>query len=531
MRLGLVLLLLLGNIFVLERFFSQQNFSLFDLRNDFLVGKRTMKMSLMGCDFFLMGRAAVAQGEAHLHRWFGHQEIRTTRPHTLKEISLKAALHDKGRLLISWNYEGIEISPGNSFFYRINATGIRTSKEPVPLEFSADYKPNFITRLSARSRGEELPGNSLDLTLKFTEGRLYFFQDDREIFWVTLLSDKGILRIQGNEFPVTVDDIEIIDKDEESTSADFEPPFSLLIPSLFLVVVSAAIAGIYRMRPTWIPILRNSLYFSLLTFSSIWISDRYHFSNFQLQHFGAVISNELGSEILTHAEKVRHQFFSRFAKTQITHEALGEFYPLDQISMGPLYCTERRECNHIFEADFSQRGSPRLLLVGTSQSVGSGAETLNDTFFVKLHKKILVKKPKLISLNISLSGAFPQEMLTKYRSAVKDFKPDIILINLGHNGVLLDYQSAIPEMLALRGKAKTFLINEPSTNLIKEKIILSGYNETIAREYKVTVIPLLQNYLNYDGQKGNIWWDHVHFNNLGHELTAEYLFEKISPSL
>src|SRR5262249_59775095 len=82
----------------------------------------------------------------------------------------------------------------------------------------------------------------------------------------------------------------------------------------------------------------------------------------------------------------------------------------------------------------------RIAFLGTSQTYGSGAERISETFVARCHG-LLAQALGDISVetyNFSISGSNSTELLSKYTGSWRFSRPDLLLINLSTNDWKID---------------------------------------------------------------------------------------------
>lgn len=531
-----IFVLLMANAIIFERFLSQQTFSLLELRNEIIVSKRRMEMTLMGSDFYLLGRAAVAQGKLHLDRWFGFQEVTFHEPFDLKSLSVEVAVHNRGNFTVfrtdpAGFSEGFRISRTSLDYFRATPNGEWIHQETFGVPKLRTHSPGILNRLSASARNEELPEFELDLELQEHARNLKVTIDGILLKEFSVTGTDGVWGIRGNDQPVTIDEVVVRTKSGRVFRESFEPPVDVLLVLVFSLATGLSFLGLVFLRlrrPAVYSGLFFSLYVSLITISAIFLIDRYHLTNFQFELFGNLLRSRTQQEVrLIEFERARFSFFGQFLGRQVSHEILHSAYPERQIWRGPISCAGSTEC--FAGIPSARQPGPRLLLIGSSQTIGAGASVLENTFFVKLHRALLPRWKQLHSRNISVSGGTPAEMLDLARETVREFVPDILIINLGVNSAtIVDYRAAMKGFVALKGTAKVFIVNEAALGKEHKMKEIIAFNGELCRRHGFTLVHLYENIDGYTRTgKASVWWDFVHFNDLGNDLAARAISREI----
>jgi lysophospholipase L1-like esterase len=180
----------------------------------------------------------------------------------------------------------------------------------------------------------------------------------------------------------------------------------------------------------------------------------------------------------------------------------------------------------------------RVLFVGTSQTIGAGALTLEDTFFALVHRYLRDKIPGSIyleSINISVSGSHSPLLLKEYDENYLKFRPDIVVINLPNNDQGLE--AAIDGFLKQKELygIKTVLLEEANTSEKYDTDDLLSNQEVLRRLAKRYNVPVysLRNFLSQPtiAGSGALWWDDFHLTSYGQGVVGRWLAPKILAEL
>src|SRR4029450_8318086 len=115
----------------------------------------------------------------------------------------------------------------------------------------------------------------------------------------------------------------------------------------------------------------------------------------------------------------------------------------------------------------------RVAFLGTSQTYGSGAERIAETFVARCHG-LLAQALGDISVetyNFSLSGSNSTELLGKYAESWRFSRPDLLVINLSTNDEKIDTLTANLRTLAHLARAaggRVVFLLEPNAAEHKE---------------------------------------------------------------
>ncbi len=498
------------SVILTERIFSQQGYNFLNLRDHFRLTKRTLDGGVVGSDQFLISRASVAQGKIHLHRWHNFQEIRsrTLRPASL---DLKFALGRGSKIYLSWKneagtQEGVRIENEHSVFWRADQEGNWFEEIPFKVEFEKYYE-NIFRLLSAIIQHESLPDNESDITFLFNKNSLELQQHGKKISTFVLSSSVVEWGLQGMGEAVVVDEIQ-----ENGKVFDFEPPgnWSLII-----------VLSLFCLFPLIKKISLFPIYVCFVAVMSFWLLDRFHFTHFQLD----TISFGTRKLLLTKVEKFRMDVVDAVLGRDSV-KIISSEYPGNLFYSGPIFCDESG-CGSKDPGE--DAGShPRLMFVGTSQTVGAGAEKMNDAFFAIVHKRLKKVFPGLQTLNISVPGAVPPWMHMVFQKNYFYWKPDFIVVNLGYNGDQNTYEKSIGRILNSASGKKVFLIDEAFEGNRKRADFLRNINRKLSGDKTISSIALNEFMRGLTAKNKEIyWWDVVHFNNRGHKATGDFLADEI----
>jgi len=185
-------------------------------------------------------------------------------------------------------------------------------------------------------------------------------------------------------------------------------------------------------------------------------------------------------------------------------------------------------CADSFELRKNQN-KVRIGFIGSSQTYGSGARSINQSFVIQLHKMLQEKfkvSCRIDTVNMSQSGGTAKSLLKSYNKHWSDYEFDYILVNLATSDDEESFEYYYKELLITldRNSQKVILLTEANDNSdrlrIKHDIIAK-----MARQLNLQLFDL-QHYIDSSmtNSTGQIWWDFVHFNQYGHDLVATWLY-------
>ncbi len=524
--------------------YSQQ--TLFENSNWF-PEKRAMHVGTMGSLSFHLTRAPLAQNILDLGAYWGGQEIYTEKTFSPTDIIFRFNIPENSYLDFTYNrnnsvFSGLRLSR-RSEYPSISFSGIENGqfKSTTPIEFAP---------ISDGWHQFHIWTNNQTTEVKIDN------QEPVHLPETTFLNGKFGFRSSLNG--ALIDDVTFktyglpIFEDDFSNKRNFPHVFFINF-----ILFSALLGTIYLLLKKSRPSARH-LKFLFLTLSasfslclSLWLTFDFYFYSHVPQHdFENFEDNkQLWDYRNLDFEKFRIQLFRhwRYLYPSITKASRRPFdYPDMSISSGNLFCDEASaKCevqSTTFVPKLSNPGqiSNLIVFIGTSQTFGAGARTLEDTFFARTHHLINHKLPRnqrVSSINISISGSSSKTLRKKYESLFGAFRPKLVAINLSNNDTdMTEFVSEIENIL-LQNKLKKI-----ETILIKEPISIERYPpgftlglqsqhkilDSLAKKHNVPVLDPIK-YLNRPDiiATGNIWWDYVHLNSHGQKLFAEWLAPEI----
>lgn len=178
----------------------------------------------------------------------------------------------------------------------------------------------------------------------------------------------------------------------------------------------------------------------------------------------------------------------------------------------------------------------RVLFIGTSQTYGEGSMKEGGGF-VSLTNSYLGKLMPEVNVNVmngACEGAVAEQLLELYKESYREYKPDIMVINLGVNDQQREsFGPSLEEFIALNNEdgIKTILMQEAVSPEDPQ-----GRPKTLAIIREVAEkhgIPLVDSckYLWNLRTSGFLFWDNVHPTDYGHDLISQSLLPTLMKSL
>lgn len=178
----------------------------------------------------------------------------------------------------------------------------------------------------------------------------------------------------------------------------------------------------------------------------------------------------------------------------------------------------------------------RIAFLGTSQTFGGGAQSLNMSFPAQVVAALnSCSKKGVTGFNFSAPGENSAQLLQSYKELLKFWQPKLLIVNLSHNDKdPQQFRNNLAELLKLNSslKIRTVLAKEPNSPELTVQHLGEKYQilQELAQQFGVDLLDLPK-YLNsenvYDG--GLLWWDIVHFDQAGHNATAKWLTARLCP--
>jgi hypothetical protein len=199
-------------------------------------------------------------------------------------------------------------------------------------------------------------------------------------------------------------------------------------------------------------------------------------------------------------------------------QLLTDGYPMDVVFAGPYRC----DAHGCAVLKGPPPVAPRIVLLGTSQTVGAGAPYLDATIAGHLARRLGVE---VIDLAVSGSDA-PEQLEVLRRSGLH---PDLLVANFSFNDTPQSLAAGIDGILA--SGARTVLVEEaanperPLDPVLEKHALL---RERGARA-GVPVLALHQHMLGAGDHF--LWWDGVHLTAYGQALAGDWLAEQLRPLL
>ena len=519
--------------------------------------KLLMQMYVMGSEQFMTTRNALFRNRLHLGEWHGFNEV------SLKEPVEPAAIEYRFRL-----------SPGAYLYFIFNRSasghyGIRLSRNAKfpSMFYQADRLNKFVSRTALDLTPSRLNDGWHNLVLSFGSGEVIANLDGAALSSMPVNSEgPQIIGLRGGFLPADVDSVRITGKDGRTILDD---SFSNR-RHYWTILAAVAVISFLVIGLTTVPLLRRhsankfklgmfqcliGLGVAIMVLSLLFAFDYFFWS-----------SRYLYKDYLpggAHAFAVNVQIEALRQKLFLYPKGVNAF-PLDKELSAAI---TRWDGDHRLDGGRFHRGKPiifreivrytrehpmvpefldegqvrglppksdrtiRVAFLGTSQTWGSGAERISETFVARCHG-LLAQALGDISVetyNFSISGSNSTELLTKYAESWRFSGPDLLVINLstndGKSHTLTANLRTLAHLARAAGGRVVFLL-EPNAAEVDHRGLQEKHSaiQRLGQELHVPVWNL-DGYMSSDPvyDSGIMWWDKVHLTSYGHGVVAEWL--------
>jgi lysophospholipase L1-like esterase len=509
-----------------------------------------MQMYVMGSEQFMTTRNALFRDQLHLAEWHGFNEV------SLKERVEPAAIEYRFRL-----------SPGAYLYFIFNRSesghsGIRLSRNTKfpSMVYQADRLNKFVSRTALDLTPSRLSDGWHNLVLSFASGEVTASLDGAALASVPVkIEGPQIIGLGGGFWPADLDSVRIRGKDGRTILDDsFRNRRHYRAVLATVAVISLLLIGL-----TTVPLLRRhspnefklgvfrclmGLGVAIMVLSLLFGFDYFFWSSRYL-YKDYLPGDAHAYAVTVQIEALRQKLFlypkgvSAFPSDKKVRESITRWDGVEPIIFSDIMRFTRE---HPIAPDFLDDGQVRALppksdrtlrvaFLGTSQTYGSGAERISETFVARCHG-LLARALGDISVetyNLSISGSNSTELLSKYNKSWRFSRPDLLLINLSTNDRKVDTLTENLRTLAhqtrVAGGRVVFLL-EPNAAEVDHRGLQEKHSaiQRLGQELRVPVWDL-DRYLSSDPvyDSGMMWWDKVHLTSYGHGVVAEWLAPQI----
>ncbi len=491
-------------------------------------GKPEMQYLLNGSETYTFTRPALAMNVLNLHPWFGRQEVYSKKQGVLTQFSFE--------FRISYNvYIDVELSRSAE-----GVQGVRIYNSPFKHSFLyvANRDGAFLEKrdLGNISIHPFLVWNSVAINYIPSTSKLEVRVNENTAFNGNFSLRSGSIGFRGGNYRAQIDNVKASFDNGQQIRDDFkfQLPRGVWWKHFFLALVSAglliALSVAFGRRRGAVRFL--GYVFTLIAI--VFLFDIVNWSRRSLAFYDDILL-ELSTPV-SYVEFYRKRFFKHWYKLVTGHDILTDehirtiFYslhPQDKpvIFKGPFICDQRfgSSCETVEPSRpiAVQKHACRILLLGGSRGVGTGARLRDDPYFVQIYQKLLTYQLKcdvmLYNFTDNRTDNFPEQVAS---GIIEQIQPHVIV---------LDYLYRTDEEVGYMLKVKK--IAETNTKIFILDNYPSRYSRMLAKNgYKSIPIYEILNAAEMKGS-GFIKWDQHHTTSYGHKLIAEaavpYIFEAL----
>ncbi|MEC7277666.1 MAG: SGNH/GDSL hydrolase family protein [Bdellovibrionota bacterium] len=476
-------------------------------------------VSVTGSVEFLIFRQALFKNKLNLGKYYGYHSIYSYKTFSPERINFDVSFSKKPFLEFYFKNDDklkvIRLKRDRVLFLKGELGGKRELVSEVSL------KENFkdINRIEVRL------GSDQDFFLNGHKVRIPFRVDSGQIGFLC------------GKFGCKIDNIQVRERNGQTFDEDFKNRQSYFFLFLFYFAISLLFLSLARTRLKEFYLLLGTVNIGLATYYTF---DYFYFS--QLVH----IQNKITKRLSFERDNPNSSFEDlRFFTFQFLGRTFGypplnphifqtKGYPRRPFSKGPVYANSTGsfyDWEKEVILDFKEKESFKILFLGSSQMLGSGASILPKTSFSRIINSFNEGGIKTEGLNYSLSGEDVKGWFRYYRKFNFNIPPDLVILNIGYNGNADSILRYLPRLLNINDTygIETLIFLEPN-NSERGNEILSNTQavKSIASSYNITVINS-DDYIRKREQKefSVFWWDDVHLTDYGQQVYAEFMTREI----
>jgi lysophospholipase L1-like esterase len=526
--------------------FIQYSRNILLTNGQWISSKPLMQMVVMGAPQFMKTRNALFRNQLHLGEWHGFNEV------SLKELIEPAAIEYRFRL-----------SPGAYLYFIFNRSesghyGIRLSRNAKfpSMFYQADRVNKFVSRTVLDLAPSRLNDGWHNLVLSFGSGQVIANLDGAALGSMPVKSEgPQIIGLRGGFWPADVDSVRIMGKDGRTILDDsfsnrrhYWTILAAVAVSSFVVIGLTAVPLLRRHSPNEfkLGVFRCLMGLGIaITVLSLLFAFDYFFWSSRYLYKEYLPGGAHAYAVTVQIEALRQKLFlypkgaSAFPSDKEVREAITRWDGDKPIIFTDIVrYTREHPIVPEFLGDGQVRGLPpksdrtiRVAFLGTSQTWGSGAERISETFVARCHG-LLARALGDISVetyNFSIRGPSSTELLGKYAESWRFSQPDLLVINLSNNDRGPDTLTANLRTLAHQTRAaggRVVFLLEPNAAEVERRGLQEKHSaiQRLGQELRVPVWNL-DKYLSSDPvyDSGMMWWDKVHLTSYGHGVVAEWL--------
>ncbi|MBI3543175.1 MAG: SGNH/GDSL hydrolase family protein [Deltaproteobacteria bacterium] len=447
---------------------------------------------LLGAEDFTTSRNSLAGDRLNLERWYGHQEVYRKDPARVGELLVRFRLEANAYLLVLFRD-----AAGS-------AVGVRVSRNPLfPSALVAVDPVGKFTRKQPLSLPE--PGDAWnELELKPLDGALGLRWNGTAMPALdATVAGPATIVVRGGRHPAAVARIRALNREGHEL---FDERFANA-PVAPLALFSAAIALV-----------------------ALLVSPGGERKRTLVVHATTFLSTVLLAGL--DARYVAHEHFSgAWPSRKVVSEAIDR---------------GNGEVARLLEPLLAHPAKLRVLLLGTSQTWGTGARVEGERWSNLLEKKLAARTGVAGALlNTGVRASNLERLVDEHRARWARWKPQLVIAVLGSSDRgRADFAANLEKLVALDAAigAKTVFVLEatdPETSQDMEGEETDGMSESslLARHRDLLDvaarhgIPVLDAHRYYSSPQvadsGLLWWDFAHLTSYGQALMADQVYAQI----
>jgi lysophospholipase L1-like esterase len=459
--------------------------------------KAELAQGVMGAVSFVYGLQPLAGGHLNLSAWHGYQEVMSKAEFDPASVELRFYMKPGGHLSVllqepDGDYVGVRMSKNkhySSMVFRATRDGEFTFKQEIRRlrQFSLSEWHTFRIELDNE--------------------RVEIYRDGDRQRTLELRVDSPLrVGFRGGSAKVLVDDIHIRERDgREALRESFGHPGNRLSVNLVCVGIvlglsAALLLGLRRIaRVTDQRLLSYSL---MLT--------------------GVLVV--IGLLLLGFGTYTKRFYPDASARLQRQEEYWKN--------------SSREALFRRIESDYPRPPDPgtrRVVFLGSSQTKGSGARTLEETL-VRQTERLLNDLPgdrRFECVDTAMNGDRIEDMVRGYLERWVHLEPSIVVLNASNNdigygqGQFRKWLTRLAERNRELG-IELVLVMEPNSPERKSSLRKRhGILRAVGEKHGLLVIDM-HDYLLERHDDGFLWWDWVHLTSFGQRLFAEELVRELS---
>lgn len=451
--------------------------------------KAGLGIAVMGSEAFVSGSQALARGRLDLSAWHGYQEVVTSGHGVLRSVELEFRLDEDAYLVVRLG-EQDEVN-----------RGLRLSRHDLFSTATLTIEPD-----GSFSQVEPIVSPPIDdswhrLELDLENGLVRL--DDARLETVDLRSSRSATRLalRGGQRAALVDDVQVI-----GATRRFRDRFQL--PDDWLLRLGLVLgAGGLLLLALGGAVARTATDASTPFAGAVLITIAGLAGGMLMVLYGA------------YEFRLAGRYPNEDARTR-DEEA---------------FIQERVEARSSIIAEHLASGtdgpSRRILILGTSQTAGSGADSEEDTFVARLgaelnaHENGVGGECGYEVINGGVRAADSRRVATAYEDWLV-LDPDLTIVHLSHNdsdaGDFGESLRRIRDLNDARGIQTLFSLEPNSVENRPGELPMHPAMREAARHTGTPIVDVHEA-LKADQDAGFLWWDRVHPTSFGHSLIARVL--------